>query len=295
MPTLKKQWEIQIVYLYHRLPSWERVTEWNCSLMMGCVQILYTTVQYMEMNVTGELASCPEAGGIDLTDLSIVVGNSSDISYSYWTDVGATRKVDDPKHILKSGTYYINGTSSLGCVVIKPVKVTIGPVPPITFARPPTASYFDGLDLPSSFAHVTGITYSYWADKDTIHRLKNPERIREGGTYFIKADNGKGCSAIFDVSINILPDLVAPNVFTPNGDGVNDLFTIKLNTKTKIKFVKIIDRWGSMVFLTSDISHYWDGFRQGTMLPVGIYFWMVEGVADSRGKFVRTGSVQVIR
>jgi len=261
---------------------------------LGCTQTLYTVIKNMDMYIKDDLSNCIDKG-IDLTDISIKVGNSSDLTYTYWTDKLATKPLPDPKHIVVSGVYYIKGLSSTGCFVVKPVTVIIAPVPSVVLIAPTTASYSDGMDLKAIFNHLPGITYSYWADKDTSIKLKNPAQIRVSGTYFIKADNNRGCENISSVTISIVPDVVAPNTFTPNGDGINDVFTFVLNTNVSIKSFKIIDRWGETVFATSDISNFWDGFKRGAMIPIGVYFWILEGTDNSQKKFLRTGPVTVLR
>jgi gliding motility-associated-like protein len=96
--------------------------------------------------------------------------------------------------------------------------------------------------------------------------------------------DANGCMVVQDAEIRELK-FVVPNVFTPNGDGVNDTFFItKLPAGT---FVKIIDRWGRVVFETRDYKNEWDG---GTY-PDGIYYYTI----DIAGEQTYKGWVQIWR
>jgi gliding motility-associated-like protein len=92
----------------------------------------------------------------------------------------------------------------------------------------------------------------------------------------------------------ILPDFFIPNTFTPNGDGINDLFTIIVSSPSAVKGFKIFNRWGDIVYQTTDITMYWDGLKDNTNVPVGVYYWIVE--ADESLKHVKkSGYVMVLR
>jgi gliding motility-associated-like protein len=80
-----------------------------------------------------------------------------------------------------------------------------------------------------------------------------------------------------------------PNAFTPNNDGLNDLFEIKgFNNCEDIEF-KIYNRWGEVIFKTNDINDYWDGTYQGQKVEGGVYVYELRGET-----FERRGAVTVI-
>jgi len=67
-----------------------------------------------------------------------------------------------------------------------------------------------------------------------------------------------------------------------------------INSKINIKFLRIYNRWGALVYETPDINNYWTGLKESTMVPVGTYYWVIEGDADLK-KYRRSGYVTVIR
>jgi gliding motility-associated-like protein len=72
-----------------------------------------------------------------------------------------------------------------------------------------------------------------------------------------------------------LDSLTLPNVFTPNGDGVNDEFRLRPTEAQALDqlFLKVYNRWGQEVFRTSDPNFSWDGRYLGRALSPGVYLY----------------------
>ena len=66
-----------------------------------------------------------------------------------------------------------------------------------------------------------------------------------------------------------------PNVFTPNSDNINDIFFPRETCGVESSNLKILNRWGELVFETNDISSGWDGMHNGVHVSDGTYFWVV--------------------
>lgn len=259
---------------------------------LGCQQILYTTIGGMYMNIIDPPPDCFSA---DLTDFSLKTGNSSDLTYTYWTDPLATTRLDNPKQVTISGTYYIRGRSSSGCVLVRPVRVEITQVPPIIQTRVLQAVHPATVDITTAFIRDEEINYSFWLNSTATIPMPDPTQVGRKGTYFIKSITSDSCISISPISVDIIiPDYVIPSVFTPNGDGVNDELTVLVNSNVAIKEFKIFNRWGDVVYTTADIRTYWTGFRDTSQVPVGVYYWVIDGILDSK-KYLRSGYVTLIR
>ena len=74
-------------------------------------------------------------------------------------------------------------------------------------------------------------------------------------------------SVIMDCKLNI------PNVFTPNGDGKNDVFLVT-GVGMQTYSISIFDRWGKKVFESNDLTSQWDGKIKGNEAEEGVYFWL---------------------
>ena len=86
-----------------------------------------------------------------------------------------------------------------------------------------------------------------------------------------------------------------PNSFTPNGDGKNDLFRIRTYGLDHITVFRVFNRWGEMVFETTDINAGWDGTWRGALCFPAVYVWYIEGTCFSGQQVVMKGNVTLIR
>ncbi len=91
-------------------------------------------------------------------------------------------------------------------------------------------------------------------------------------------------------------DIEMPNVFTPNNDGVNDLYLIKGELEAFKEFnITITNRWGNIVKSYNDINGSWDGTDQnGDIVEDGVYFYLVNAVTIEDIPITKQGFIQVI-
>ncbi len=90
-----------------------------------------------------------------------------------------------------------------------------------------------------------------------------------------------------------------PNAFTPNNDGLNDIFNIKSECEFIEFNLEIYDRWGEKVFVTHDLYHGWDGRIKGKKIGEnGVYVWLLSYKAEVNHKIkeeLKWGKVTLIR
>ncbi len=105
--------------------------------------------------------------------------------------------------------------------------------------------------------------------------------------FVVKATNKIGCSATDSVFIKVFPgpDYNTPNAFTPNGDGLNDIFKVVPAGIDNTQYFKIFNRFGELVFQSNRWMRGWDGTKDGKLQPPGTYIWIVKGI-DRNGKVV---------
>ncbi len=259
---------------------------------LGCTQTLYTIINGMDMKIRDPVPRCIS---VDLTDISLKVGNSSDLTYSYWRNSQATIPLPNPIRVGASGIYYVKGISSSGCIRILPTRVTIVQVPRVTLNRVLQANYPETIDLTTAYTPAPDLSYSYWMDSETTIPLRDPQRIYKSGIYYIKSTSNGGCVSVTPAPVEIfVPEMAIPNIFTPNGDKVNDELTVLLNEEIKVKSFRIFNRWGDVVFTTPDIENYWTGIKESTQVPTGVYYWVFEGIRNSK-PYTRSGYVTLVR
>ena len=86
-----------------------------------------------------------------------------------------------------------------------------------------------------------------------------------------------------------------PAGFTPNQDGKNDKFIPFLWASKKINYFKVFNRWGQMVFSNTTLNDGWDGKLGDVEQPVGVYVWMIQGIAADNRVITKKGTVVLIR
>lgn len=91
------------------------------------------------------------------------------------------------------------------------------------------------------------------------------------------------------------PDIYVPTAFTPNRDGLNDKFKILPVGIRSFDYLAVYDRWGKLIFHTTDYHQGWDGTLKGQLLPTGTFVFVAQAV-DYRGKrLFRKGTFTLLR
>jgi gliding motility-associated-like protein len=113
--------------------------------------------------------------------------------------------------------------------------------------------------------------------------------------YYVFATNSYGCVEVDSVFIDVLEDVDAYNVFTPNGDGINDYFEIRNAERFPEMLVEVYSRWGDQLFsnVGYDSGSRWDGTTGGGKeVPVGTYYYIL---VPFPGAKPISGNVTIIR
>lgn len=83
-------------------------------------------------------------------------------------------------------------------------------------------------------------------------------------------------TALVLLNISTTIDCDIPNIFTPNEDGVNDLFEIPCLVNGQAAQLLVFNRWGDLVYQSDNYQNQWDGTHQGKILPDGTYFYILK-------------------
>lgn len=85
-----------------------------------------------------------------------------------------------------------------------------------------------------------------------------------------------------------------PTAFTPNGDGINDIYRIPPHASITLKNLSIYNRWGAKIFTTKDVNKGWDGAIDGQPLSTGTFTYVING-SNASGLIKATGTFVLIR
>jgi len=149
---------------------------------------------------------------VDLTAAAVTTGSTlpTGTVLTYWTDATATTLLATPTAVAASGTYYIKAETAAGCSDIKPVIVTVNPVPVLTITNPAPVCSPASINLMAAAVTTgstlpTGTVLTYWTDAGATLALATPAAVVTSGTYYIKAESAAGCIDIKPVVVTVNP------------------------------------------------------------------------------------------
>ncbi|MBC9915503.1 gliding motility-associated C-terminal domain-containing protein, partial [Chitinophaga varians] len=213
--------------------------------------------------------------------------NTDAISY-LWND-GDTNPI---KQVSQAGKYKL-AVMDRFCqrVYLDSVNVNITGVPKINLGNDTVMCIGETLTLR---AEGNGITSVRWDNGSTSPTLQ----VTNGGTYTVTVFNDCG-SATDDIRVNFTqcePKPQFPNAFSPNGDGRNDVFRPIVRGPMFDYELRIFNRWGELIFISSDSHKGWDGKFKGSPVDIGTYVWWLtyKKVAGGASNVIK-GEVTVVR
>jgi gliding motility-associated-like protein len=115
-------------------------------------------------------------------------------------------------------------------------------------------------------------------------------------TYVMKAFNAEGCFSYDTMNVQVfqtLPDIFVPNAFIPGGR--NNELRPKAVGISVLHYFRVYNRWGQVVFQTSQMGKGWDGRVNGVVQNNGTYVWMISGTDYTGKQVVKKGTAILIR
>ena len=245
---------------------------------------------------------------------SSLIGGGDNITTWYWNfgDNHPGSDLPTPNHCFPQSGYYditLTATSNHGCVssLTQPQMVHVYNVPIAQFSpSPSTASIIDPTII---FNNQSSSDVSYWhwnfGDSTTLAPSTSspvhiyPDSVSAYYWVTLIVHNAGGCYDTVKHQIYIEPGFTfyIPNSFSPNGNGVNDYF-FGSGTGIKNYDLWIFDRWGNMVFHTSELTEKWDGSKKDTGTDsdlMDVYVWKVAITDVINKKHDYIGTVTIVK
>ena len=221
----------------------------------------------------------------------------------YWTGPApstATVSTGPSVGLIKGGTYVLNAVNNCGAtqstftLTTDSVKAIFTPNTPITGQVPVSVTFTNN-------SQGNGLQFNWNFGNGNSSIAVNPtEHYTSPGIYqtLLTATDNSGCKDTMSVKITVndVPTIVIiPNIFTPNGDNINDEFAITATGVTNFD-CKVYDRWGILLHEWTGVDGGWDGKgKSGANCPDGTYFYLIS-YTDNKGKSTdKDGFFQLIR
>jgi gliding motility-associated-like protein len=184
------------------------------------------------------------------------------------------------------------------------VKITVFPVPQVFAGNDTTVSTGSTIQLTAQTS--SDVDKWAWAPAAGLGctTCKAPMATVKGSvTYRVTASNDGGCVKSDDITITSVcnnGNFFIPNTFSPNGDGVNDVFYVRGKGLNMIHSLRIFNRWGQTVFerrdfAPNDPSAGWDGKVDGKVADLDVYVYIVEIICENSSIIPYKGNVALIK
>ncbi len=185
------------------------------------------------------------------------------------------------------------------------INVTVFPVPTFNIV-PDNISIASGSNVTLTTTNSADINSWQWTPTTALSCVACREPIASPNldiTYTAVVTNSGGCTAQDKVSISITcgeGNLYMPNTFSPNNDGMNDVFYPRGKGIAGIKLLRIFNRWGALVFERSnfaanDVSAGWVGTYRNQSLTPDVFVYMIEVICGNGQMFNYKGNVTLVR
>lgn len=194
-------------------------------------------------------------------------------------------------------TYTVTVTDTLGCPKPVTAQRTIAVVPPVPAFAGNDTIIIKG--QPFRLNASGGVQY-LWSPADGLSSTTIPDPVTNYDrdiTYHVKVYTQEGCMGEDDIHVRFMtgPEIYIPNAFTPNGDGVNDVFRPMPVGFTKMEYFRIYNRWGEEIFSSVQYLKGWDGKKNGSPAAADTYVWIVGGTNIAGQTVEKRGTVTLIR
>lgn len=248
----------------------------------------------------------PDAGPdvtICYNDSTLLTGNATNLSGTVnfvWSPASLVNDDSSAVTIAKPDStqlYILTVTDNYGCNFSVKDSVLITMRPPVpAFAGNDTMAT---LNMPHQLT-ATGGTQYVWSPTGPLSSPFSPTplaTITEDTKFTVVVTDIAGCVGYDTVFLKAYegPAYYLPNAFTPNGDGLNDIFRAVPVGIAKTEWFRIFNRYGDLVFETNQWLKGWDGNYRGKKQPAGVYVWIIKGT-DKFGMPVNMkGTVMLIQ
>ncbi|MBL7917477.1 MAG: gliding motility-associated C-terminal domain-containing protein, partial [Bacteroidia bacterium] len=251
-------------------------------------EILIGVIPQVTASISGSVEIC--AG----VNIKLTAGGGNTYSWSpseSMNDASIFNPMVNPK---TTTIYSVIVSNNSNCSQMATVLVKVNPTPTLTAGE----DFAANLDEEMFLTAVSNGTVN-WISGDGIVCKPCPRTQilpKKSGCYLAEAINEFGCKAMDEVCITVTTEynIYIPNVFTPNDDGNNDIFTVYGTGLTNIEII-VFDRWGEKLYATKDQKVGWDGQYKGEMCKSDVYPYQIKYTTLDGKNHTKTGHVTLLK
>jgi gliding motility-associated-like protein len=280
----------------------------SVTTQQGCSKTFYDTIRVYrtpDPYITGDSIGCLNAT-LNLK-ANLVVPDTS-ITWKWTLGNRELNTANISLNFQASGNYtvYLQASNLLGCSDTTKKDLFVPEIPQITVSEDPVIPVTTGITLPVTYGPEV-ISYQ-WTPAKNLSCTECPTPYANPKlttTYNVKVADKYGCTNTANVTVTTVCNglnYFLPNTFSPNGDGVNDIFAPRGVGLTRVNSMRVFNRWGEMVFekmnfMANDRTPTggWDGTFKGKPASADIYVYIIEFVCENAAIVPVKGNVALVR
>lgn len=216
-------------------------------------------------------------------NVRLVVNEIEGASYKW-----STGETSSFINVHNSGLYDVTVTSASGCVAVSN-KIEIKNYDKLVLAQAPDSKICTISGEQINLVAEAGFAHYYWNNVQGQNTLL----VTKPGDYLLTVEDSNGCKA--NVTYKVIPwceEIFVPNTFSPNGDGINDIWRVVGLEDDPAASVEIYNRHGSLMYKGRGSSAVWDGKINSSEAAIGVYYYIIK--TKNSVKPVK-GSLMVVR
>jgi len=236
-----------------------------------------------------------ECNGDSISFANLSSISSGIINYSWNYGDGESSTETSPKHLFPSSGIFpteLLVVSNEGCSDSLTKQITVFSIPQPEAGNDTSTSKGYSIQL-----NATGGNNYFWFPNKGLSSstIANPKaNPMESTQYILTVIDNNGCIGYDTINVSIVDDykIIANNIITPNGDGINDVWKIENISTFGEAELMIFDRWGKVIYNVTGYDNSWGGTSGSDILPDGTYYYVITFPTSS---IVYNGSITILR
>jgi len=245
----------------------------NATITMG-TSYSWTPIATLSQQGSGTISSLP------LTLQALAKPISSTNYVLRVLNAGCPNALNDTFHVTVAAPIIVSAGNDTSVVIGQPLQLQ-------ATVNDPDANIF-------TWTPGTGLNRTNIPNPIITLRAGSPQSV----IYTVKAANEAGCYGTDNINIKVFqtpPEIFVPNAFSPNGDGVNEVIRPICVGISRLSFFRLYNRWGQLVFSTTEMNKGWDGTLAGVPQASGTFVYVVQGIDYTSRSISKRGAVVLVR
>lgn len=261
--------------------------------------VLINVLEEMELEVGPDTAIC-YGNSVQLYSLYDAEGGEVQFIWLQGDYLSSTL-IDNPVSTPENTITYTVSAACGDLIVFDDVHIEVNPLPIVNIEDTTTMILNEPIML-NALAEGSGtLDYTWFPDEYlSCYKCASTEANPDSDiSYWVTVMDENKCSATDSIYLKVEWEcagegIEVANIISPNNDGFNDMFQFRTEAIKELEYFRIYNRWGQLMFQSSDVNNSWDGTFKGKLCDAGVYVYSIKGVCFDDEEFVKSGNVTLL-